>query len=76
YIKRGRLADPAKDNEAVINENFAQAHGFNLGDRFAAIITHNADIAGMADRVIHLSNGRITEVKVNTVKKSPGELQW
>ena len=38
YIKRGRLADPAKDNEAVINENFAQAHGFNLGDRFAAII--------------------------------------
>ncbi len=38
YIKKGRLADPAKDNEAVINENFAQAHGFNLGDRFAAII--------------------------------------
>src|SRR4030067_3430791 len=31
-----------------------------------AIITHNADIAGMADRVVHLSNGRITEVKVNT----------
>ncbi len=41
-----------------------------------AIITHNADIAGMADRVIHLSNGRIAEVKANSVKKSPGELQW
>jgi putative ABC transport system permease protein len=38
YIKRGRLADPAKDNEAVINEDFALAHGFNPGDRFAAII--------------------------------------
>jgi len=38
YIKKGRLADPAKDNEVVINENFAQAHGFDLGDRFAAII--------------------------------------
>jgi len=38
YIRKGRLADPAKDNEVVINENFAQAHGFNLGDRFAAII--------------------------------------
>jgi putative ABC transport system permease protein len=38
YIRKGRLADPAKDNEVVINENFAQAHGFNPGDRFAAII--------------------------------------
>lgn len=38
YIKKGRLADPAKDNEVVINENFAQAHGFDPGDRFAAII--------------------------------------
>jgi putative ABC transport system ATP-binding protein len=41
-----------------------------------AIITHNADIAGMADRVVHLSNGRIAEVTVNRVKKSPGELKW
>ena len=41
-----------------------------------AIITHNADIAGMADRVIHLSNGRITEITTNEVKKAPGELQW
>ncbi|MEK6654037.1 MAG: FtsX-like permease family protein [Thermodesulfobacteriota bacterium] len=38
YIRKGRLADPTKDNEVVINENFAQAHGFNPGDRFAAII--------------------------------------
>ncbi len=41
-----------------------------------AIITHNADIAGMADRVVYLSNGRIAEIKINAVKKSPGELQW
>jgi putative ABC transport system ATP-binding protein len=41
-----------------------------------AIITHNVDIAGMADRVIHLSNGRITEVTANRVKKSASELQW
>jgi len=38
YIRKGRLADPAKDNEVVINENFAQAHGLDPGDRFAAII--------------------------------------
>lgn len=40
------------------------------------IITHNADIAGMADRVIHLSDGHISEIKKNIVKKAPGELHW
>ncbi len=41
-----------------------------------AIITHNVDIAGMADRVIHLSNGSIAEVTENKIKKSASELQW
>ena len=41
YIRKGRLADPAKDNEVVINENFAQAHGFNLGDRLRRSSTAN-----------------------------------
>lgn len=41
-----------------------------------AIITHNVDIAGMADRVVHLSNGHIASVEVNKVKKSAGELVW
>lgn len=40
------------------------------------IITHNADIAAMADRVIHLSNGRISEITKNTVKRPPRELKW
>jgi putative ABC transport system ATP-binding protein len=40
------------------------------------IITHNADIAGMADRVIHLSDGLISEITTNAVKKKPGELHW
>src|SRR5512143_1131455 len=40
------------------------------------IITHNVDIAGMADRVIHLSNGLISEITRNAVKKQPGELHW
>lgn len=41
-----------------------------------AIITHNIDIADMADRIIHLSNGKISEVAVNKVRKSPHEIQW
>jgi putative ABC transport system ATP-binding protein len=40
------------------------------------IITHNAAIAGMADRVIHMGSGSITSIEQNTLKKSPSELQW
>jgi putative ABC transport system ATP-binding protein len=40
------------------------------------IITHNMDIAGMADRVIHLSNGLISEIARNAVKKPPRDLHW
>jgi putative ABC transport system ATP-binding protein len=41
-----------------------------------AIITHNSDIAAMADRVVHLSNGHIVDVSRNAVKKAPSELAW
>jgi len=30
----------------------------------------------MADRVIHLSDGKISEVYENKVKKSPQDLHW
>jgi putative ABC transport system ATP-binding protein len=40
------------------------------------VITHNADIASMADRVVHLSDGRITSVSANDHKISPRELRW
>ena len=41
-----------------------------------AIITHNADIAGMADRVVHLRSGRVTDVERNASRKAPRELRW
>ena len=40
------------------------------------LITHNADIADMADRVINLGDGLISKVKRNEHKKKPGELHW
>lgn len=40
------------------------------------IITHNVDIAQMADRVIRLSDGRIISDELNTDKKAPSELAW
>jgi len=41
-----------------------------------AVITHNAAIAGMADRVIHLSGGLIGSIKINERKLSPSEISW
>lgn len=41
-----------------------------------AVITHNAAIAQMADRVISLSNGQISGVQENTTKISARELEW
>ncbi|MGY6517412.1 MAG: ABC transporter ATP-binding protein [Lysobacteraceae bacterium] len=40
------------------------------------VITHNAVIAEMADRVIRLSDGRIAESHANAVRKAPRELHW
>lgn len=40
------------------------------------VITHNAVIAEIADRVIHLSDGRIVGASQNLIKKEPHELVW
>ena len=42
----------------------------------AVVITHNAAIAGMADRVIRLGDGRIVGIESNARKISPSELSW
>lgn len=40
------------------------------------IITHNAVQAKMAERIIYLSDGKITEIRQNEQKTSPRELNW
>jgi putative ABC transport system ATP-binding protein len=42
----------------------------------AVIITHNAAIAGMADRVIYLGDGTVQRIETNTQKIKPSELSW
>ena len=42
----------------------------------AVVITHNAAIAGMADRVLHLADGRIGRIETNAHKRTPAELSW
>ena len=55
--------------EAIENTNI------NLGTT-TAIITHNATVADMADRVIILADGKISEVRSNPARKKPSELSW
>jgi putative ABC transport system permease protein len=38
YLRRGRWIDPLRPDEVLANEMFCEAHGFNPGDRVAAII--------------------------------------
>lgn len=40
------------------------------------VITHNAAIAAMADRVIRLGSGQILDIQKNTAKAKPADLVW
>lgn len=40
------------------------------------VITHNVAIAAMADRVIHLSSGRVIEEHRNAVRARPDQVAW
>ncbi len=41
-----------------------------------AVITHNVTIGDMADRVIKMGDGRVTEVITNQTKKRPKDMSW
>lgn len=40
------------------------------------VITHNAPIGGMADRVFRLRSGRISDVVENETRKTTSEIEW
>ncbi len=40
------------------------------------LVTHNADIARLADRVIRFADGRIRSIEANARRASPSELDW
>jgi len=41
-----------------------------------AVITHNAAIGGMADRVVRMRSGQIVEIVANAARKRPDQLEW
>jgi putative ABC transport system permease protein len=38
HLRAGRWIEPGRDSEVIASEGFAQAHGFQIGDRVTAII--------------------------------------
>lgn len=51
YLRRGRLPAPRAEAEVAINEDFADAHGFEPGDQLVAVIRgrrKHLDIVGIA----------------------------
>jgi putative ABC transport system ATP-binding protein len=41
-----------------------------------AVITHNAGIADMADRVLRMGSGRVLDEQRNAARRAPAELRW
>ena len=62
------------DNSIVVLEAIERVNR-ELGTT-TVVITHNADIARMADRVIRLGDGRIVEASRNPERVPAAELSW
>jgi len=58
----------------VVLEAIARANR-ELGT-LTVIITHNAVMAAMADRVIHFSDGRVLQEERNAARAAPATLRW
>ena len=41
-----------------------------------ALITHNMAIAGLADRVVSMADGRIVETRANAERLAPADISW
>jgi putative ABC transport system ATP-binding protein len=40
------------------------------------VISHNAVMAEMADRVVHISDGRVHDIRVNQSRALASSLNW
>lgn len=66
YLRKGRMVAPGKDNEVIISEAFAEAHGFSPHDTFGAVINgrwKTLVIAGIAlspEHVLQVRPGAIS----------------
>ena len=47
HVRAGRLPEPGSVGEVTINEAFATAHGFSIGDRFSAVLNGRKQRPGL-----------------------------
>jgi len=66
----------ALDSQTGVLVLQALEHIHHSTGALTVVITHNAVIAGMADRVIHLSDGRIAREVLNPQPQAAAELRW
>ncbi|MHC4107566.1 MAG: ABC transporter ATP-binding protein [Planctomycetota bacterium] len=52
------------------------AHANRTLGTTTAVITHNAEISAMADRVVRMRSGSIVEIHRNATRAAPADLQW
>jgi uncharacterized SAM-dependent methyltransferase len=67
--------DDAQGVTAAFNLNLLHRINRELGT-LTVIITHNASMAQMADRVLHLSDGQIVKQKRNETRLPVRQLEW
>jgi putative ABC transport system ATP-binding protein len=66
----------ALDSETGVIVLEALAHVNRELGTTTALITHNAGIAAMADRVVLLADGSISDVRSNETPLQPSEISW
>jgi len=66
----------ALDSKTGIRVLEVLAHINERLDTTIALITHNEVIGRMADRVIHLRDGRVDSIEENPQRADPATLQW
>lgn len=63
----------SKTGQKIIQLLHDNCRHYNLT---TVIITHNAVMADIADKVIHVHNGTVSKVTLNTSPKSISEIEW
>ncbi|MCH8505874.1 MAG: ABC transporter ATP-binding protein [Ectothiorhodospiraceae bacterium] len=66
----------ALDSKTGIQVLEALAHVNREMHTTTAVITHNVVIGDMANRIIRLSDGRVSEIRENPDPRPPSELHW
>ena len=66
----------ALDSETGVSVLKLLAERSHVAGDTVILVTHNADIALCADRVIRMKNGLVVENRVNEAPKSIAEVEW